>query len=146
MVMAVIAILFVSSAIVSVYSVASTNNIASGGNSTSVPFQLQNQTVAYTAEMTTFSEQMANSTLTASSTPSSALGSLGGGIGAITQAGTGAISLSFSSITILLGLVSTFGLSLVPLGVPPIVFVFGVLFISVGIVFAILAAVFKWWI
>jgi hypothetical protein len=146
MVMAVIALLFVSAAAVSIYSSALVNNLASGGSGTSVPFPLQNQTVAYTAQMTTFSQQLANGTDTAASTPSAGLGSLGGGIGAITSAGTGAISLSFSSITILLEMNSSFAVSLGPLGVPLIVFAFGVLYISVGITFAILASVFKWWI
>lgn len=145
MVMAVIALLFVSAAVVSIYSQALVNNLASGGSGTDIPFPLANQTAAYTAQMTTFSQQLSNSTETASSTPSAGLGSLGGGIGAITQAGTGAVSLSFSSITILLGMIASFAVSLGPLGVPPIVFAFGVLFVVVGITFAILAAVFKWW-
>jgi hypothetical protein len=145
-VMSVIAVLFIATAAVSIYAVALSNNLASGGSGTDVPFPLLNQTTAYTAQMNTFSEQMANSTLSAASTPSAGLGSLGGGIGAITQAGTGAVSLSFSSISILITMLSSFMVSLTPVGVPPIVFGFGILTVTVSIVFAILAAVFKWWI
>jgi hypothetical protein len=145
-VMAVIALLFVSAAVVSIYSSALANNILSGGTGTTVPFPLANQTDTWNTQMTTFSQQMANSTETAASAPSAGLGSIGGGIGAITTAGTGAISLSFGAISILLEMVSSFAVSLGPLGVPPIVFAFGVLTIAVGITFAILAAVFKWWI
>ena len=42
-------------------------------------------------------------------------------------------------------MIASFAVSLGPMGVPSIVFAFGVLFIVVGIAFAILAAVYKWW-
>ena len=145
MVMSLLTLLFVASAAVTVFSFALVNNIASGGTGTSVPFPLLNQTVAYTTEMTTYSSTLSNSTSQAATTPSASQSTLGGGIGAITQAGTAAISLSFNSIGMLITMITSVGTTLVPLGVPPIVFSFGVLFMVIGITFAILAAVFKWW-
>ena len=146
MIVGVIALLFVASVVVTIYSTALGNNIASGGSGTTVPFPLLNQTTAYNAQMTAFSQELSNSTSQAASQPSASLGSLGGGVGAITQAGTAAISLSFSSVGILITMITSMGVSLAPLGIPPIVFAFGITFITVTIVFAILAAVFKWWI
>jgi len=145
MVMSLLTLLFVASAITTIFSFALVNNIASGGTGTSVPFPLLNQTTAYTTEMTTYSQQLSNSTSQAASTPSASLSTLGGGVGAITQAGTAAVSLSFGSIGILITMITSVGSTLVPLGVPPIVFAFGILTIVISITFAILAAVFKWW-
>jgi hypothetical protein len=145
-VMAVIALLFVSAAVVTIYSSALSNNIASGGVGTTVPFPLAAQTDSWNAQMANFSQQLANQTETAAGQPSVGASAIGAGIGAVTTAGTGAISLSFGSITILLQMLSSFAVSLAPMGVPPIVFAFGVLSVSIGITFAILAAVFKWWI
>ena len=145
MVMSLLTLLFVASAITTIFSFALVNNVASGGTGTSVPFPLLNQTTAYTTEMTTYSQQLSNSTSQAASTPSASLSTLGGGVGAITQAGTAAISLSFGSIGILITMITSVGSTLVPLGVPPIVFAFGILTIVISITFAILAAVFKWW-
>jgi hypothetical protein len=96
--------------------------------------------------MTNYSQQLSNSTSQAASTPSATSATLGGGIGAITQAGTAAISLSFNSMGMLVTMITSMGTTLVPLGVPPIVFTFGILTIVIGIAFAILSAVFKWWI
>ena len=143
---ALLTLLLVATAAVTIFSFALTNNVESGGTGTSVPFPLLNQTTAYTTEMTTYSQQLSNSTYQASSVPSASQSTLGGGIGAITQAGTAAISLSFGSIGILITMISSVGTTLVPLGVPPIVFAFGILSIVIGITFAILGAVFKWWI
>jgi len=143
-VMSVVALLFVASAIVTVYSYAIVNNATNGGSGSSIPFPLMNQTVAYTAQMTQFSQQLSNSTESASTQPSASNAFTG--IGALSQAGTAAISLSFSSLSILITMIASVGTSLIPIGIPPIVFAFGVLSITIGLVFAILAAVFKWWI
>ena len=144
MVMTLIAVLFIASSIVTIYSVALTNNLNNGGSGESVPFPLINQTQAYTQQMDTFSRQLANGTETASTQPQG--GSIQGGIGAITTAGTGAVSLSFGALSILLAMIGSLGVTFSALGIPGIVAAFGIIAISVGIVFAILAAVFKWWI
>lgn len=146
MVMSLLTLLFVASAITTIFSFALVNNIASGGTGSSVPFPLLNQSVAYTASMTNYSQELTNSTSQAASTPSASLSTLGGGVGAITQAGTAAISLSFNSMGMLVTMITSMGTTLAPLGVPPIVFVFGILMIVISITFAILSAVFKWWI
>ena len=144
MIMSLLTLLFVASAIVTVFSFALVNNIASGGTGASVPFPLLNQTTAYTTDMTTYSQQLSNSTSQAATTPSASQSTLGGGIGAITQAGTAAISLSFNSIGMLVTMIASVETSLSP-WVPPIVFAFGKLMIIISIAFAILAGVFKWW-
>ena len=146
MVMSLLTLLFVASAIVTVFSFALVNNIASGGTGTSVPFPLLNQSIAYTNSMTTYSQELSNSTSQAATTPSASLSTLGGGVGAITQAGTAAISLSFNSMGMLVTMITSIGTTLTPLGVPPIVFAFGILMVVISITFAILGAVFKWWI
>jgi hypothetical protein len=145
MVMGLLALLFVASAITTIFSFALVNNIANGGTGASVPFPLLNQTTAYTTDMTTYSQELSNATSQASTTPSASQSTLGGGIGAITQAGTAAISLSFNSMGMLVTMITSMGTTLAPLGVPPIVFDFGILTIVISITFAILAAVFKWW-
>jgi hypothetical protein len=145
-VMFLLAILFIATATVTIFSTALTNNIANGGSGSTVPFPLQNQTAGYNAQMTQYSQQLSNSTSQAASSPSSSLSTIGGGVGAITQAGTAAISLSFNSMGILLMMITSIQTSLVPLGIPAVVFAFGTLAIVVGVTFAILAAVFKWWI
>ena len=142
MVMSLLTVLFVAASTATVFSFAMTNNVESGGSGDSVSFPLMNQTAAYTTQMETYSQQLSNSTSQAAATPSASLG----GIGAIGQAGSAAISLSFSSIGILITMISSIGTTLIPMGVPGIVFAFGTLSIIIGITFAILAAVFKWWI
>lgn len=142
-VFAVLALLFITSGMTFIFSNAIINNVASGGNA-STTFPLLNQSIGFTNNMTIYSQQLANGTNTAAGVTSSpAL--LGGGIGAITTAGTGAISLAFNSVFILLGMLSTMGATVVPLGVPGIVVTYGLLFIVIGVVFSILAGVFKWW-
>ena len=147
-VMAVIALLFVATVSISIYSTALVNNVASGGNSTNTSFPLLNQTKGYTEQMTNFSNDLAKSTYAASNTQDW-VGALVGGIGAITQTGTGAIALTFSSINIMLGmmlsLTPTLGMIGIPSWIAGFVVGFGMLAISVSIVFAVLAAVYKWW-
>ena len=145
-VMGIVALLFMASASVTIFSYAMVNNIANGGGGTDIPFPLLNQTTAYTEQMNTYAQQLSNSTSQAATTPSASLSTLGGGVGAITQAGTAAISLAFNSLSIVVTLIASAGATLTPIGIPPIVFVFGVISITIGIVFAILSAVFKWWI
>lgn len=146
-VMAVIAILFVSTAMVTIFSTALVNNAANGGNSTNTSFPLMNATQGFTNKMTNFSNDLAKSTYSAGTTQDW-VSSLTGGIGAITQAGTGAISLVFSSINIMIDILLLLPATLTMIGIPGINFVvgFGILSITVGIVFAILAALYKWWI
>ena len=144
-VMGLLTVLFVATATVSLYSFALTNNTNNGGSGTTISFPLQNQIAGYKAQMNNYSSQLANATMSASDAPSASLSSIGG-IGALTTAGTAAISLSFSAVGILITMVASVGVSLVPLGIPDFVFGFGILGIAIGIIFAILAAVFKWWI
>lgn len=141
-VMSLVALLFVATACVTVFSSALVNNVASGGTGTSVPFPLMNQSVAYTSQMTNFSAQLSNSTLAVSTQPDAA--NAFAGLLATSQAATAAVSLSFSSMTMLLSMIASVGVSLVPIGVPPIVFAFGALMIVITVAFAILQAVFKW--
>lgn len=143
-VISVIMILFVATASVTMYSTALVNNIANGGNSTNTSFPLLNQTQSYTEQMTNFSNDLAKSTYSAGSTQDW-VSALTGGIGAITQAGTGAISLTFSSINIMISMLTSLIPTLGMVGIPPFVIGFGILSITVGIVFAILAALYKWW-
>jgi hypothetical protein len=144
-VMSVIAILFVATASVTMYSTALVNNIANGGNSTNTSFPLLNQTALYTAQMTNYSNDLAKSTYAAGTTQDW-VGSLMGGIGTITQAGTGAISLTFSAINIMISILTSLVPTLGMIGIPSFILGFGLLSITVGIVFAILAALYKWWI
>lgn len=144
--MGLIAVLFVATSITSIYAIAISNNLQNGGGGATTPFNLLNQTEGYSARMQTFSNQMANGTMTAASTPPAAGGAVAGGIGAIAQAGTSAISLSADALGILLSLIGAFIVSLGWFSIPPALIGFGVLAISVGMIFAILAAVFKWWI
>lgn len=141
-VMGLLTIMFVAASAVTIFSFAMTNNVANGGSGETVPFPLINQTEAYTSQMTTYSQQLSNSTLAVSTQPDAA--NAFAGLLATSQAATSAISLSFSSLSILLTIVASIGVSLIPLGVPPLVFAFGALMLVVVVVFAILTAVFKW--
>lgn len=142
-VMGVVALLFMASASVTIFGFALANNAASGGAGTDVPFPLLNQTEVFTAQVTEYSQQLSNSTQSASSQPSASNAFTG--IGALSQAGTAAISLSFNMMGILLAMIASVGASLTPIGIPPIVTVFAIISVTIGIVYAILAAVFKWW-
>jgi len=141
-VVGLIAILFIATASVTIFSNALTNNVASGGDGTTVPFPLQNQTTAFNSKMTTYSSQLANQTLDVSTQPDAA--NAFAGLLATSQAASTAISLAFDASGILFTLVASAGVSLVPLGVPAILFAFGALMVGVIVTFAILAAVFKW--
>lgn len=143
-VLALVATLFIATVAVSIYSTALTNNVASGGTS-SPSFPLLNETQGYTDQMTNFSNDLAKATYAASSTQDWTTAFVGG-IGAIVQAGTGAIALTFSSIKILIGMMSSLIPTLGMMGIPGFVIGFGILAIAVSIVFAILAALYKWWI
>lgn len=141
-VMGVLTILFIATASVTVFSFALTNNISNGGSGSTVSFPLINQTAAYSAEMTNYSAQLSNSTAELAIKPDAA--NAFSGLVATTQAATSAVSLSFSSMSMLLTMIASVGVSLVPLGVPSAVVAFGALMITVTVAFAILAAVFKW--
>lgn len=143
-VMTVVALLFVATASVTIYSTALINNVANGGNSTTPEFALLNQTQGYTDQMSNFSTDLAKSTYAASSTQDWTT-ALVSGIGAITQAGTGAIALTFSSIKIMIGMVGSMGPLMGSFGIPGWVQGFAIMSITIGIVFAILAALYKWW-
>jgi len=143
-VMSVVALLFIATASVTIYSTALVNNIANGGNSTGTQFLLLDQTQNFTNQMSNFSDDLAKSTYAASSTQDWTT-ALVAGIGAITQAGAGANALTFSSINILIGMTSAIGPVAANVGVPGWVMGFGILSITIGIVFAILAALYKWW-
>lgn len=143
-VMSALALLFVASAAVSIFSFAVVNNVKNGGDGGTVAFPLLNQTAVYTSQMENYAQQLSNATQSASTQPAAANAFTG--IGALSQAGTAAISLAFDSLGMLLLMIGSLGISLIPIGVPPIVMAFGIISLTVGMVFAILAAVFKWWI
>jgi hypothetical protein len=143
-VMAVLAIVFVSVVSVSIYSSALTNNLASGGSGTNMSFALLNQSAAYQEQMQNFSKDFSKSTSQAASTQTTGWDTLSGGIGMITQAGTGAISLTLGSMGVLITMLGSLA-DMSALGIPPVVSTFGIIFVTLSIVFAVLAAVFKWW-
>ena len=144
-VMAVIAILFVATVSVSVYSTALAHNVANGGNSTNTAFPMLNQTQAFTNRMSNFSTGLSKSTYAASSTQDW-VSALAGGIGAITQAGTGAISLTFGAIGVLIDMMMSLMFNSTMFGIPGWVITFGIMAITTSIVFAVLGALYKWWI
>ena len=114
-VMATIFLLFAATAMVTIYGTALVNYTNNGGNSTSTSFPLLNQTQGYTTQMDTFAQQLSNTTLSAADQPSA---SNAFGIGALATIGTGAISLAFSTVTILIGMISSAGASLTAMGIP----------------------------
>lgn len=116
---------------------------AMNGNYTSAPdFPMASQVANYTATSNAMSSSLANATSESAASPNPANTF---GLGAIGQAAAQAITLTFSSLGMMLAMVSSTQAALAFI-IPPWIFTFGMIFITLIMVFAILAAVFKWWI
>ena len=128
-----------------IFSVGVTNNLASGGVGSSAEFPLANQTTIYTQQMSEFSSSVANATSDAGNQPAAA--DAFSGISELSQAGAQAATLSFSSLSMFITLIGSIQTTLIMVGIPPFVFTFAIIFISIGVVFAMLTAIFgigKW--
>ena len=143
MVLTLVFVLLVGTALVSMYSVAVVNNVANGG--VGAPDNNLNQTIAnYTAKMDTFKTTFTNATDAAGTAP--VTDSASTAIGALSTAGAAAISVTWDSLGMMLGLLTTSANTVSFLGIPSYVLGYGLVFITLIMGFAILAAVFKWWI
>jgi hypothetical protein len=142
-VITVIVILFIAAGSSSIFSIAMGNNVANGGVGQTIPFPLLNQTSTYNAQMTNMTNSMAEGTANMGS--AATLSNAATGLGVLSQAGTQTILLAFSSLGILLGMIGSIALTLTAIGVPSFVFAFGFMLVSALLVFALLKAVFKWW-
>ena len=141
-IVSVVFLLFIATAFVSMYSSAVQNNITNGGSGETVPFPLLNQTAAYTARMNNFSATMANATINAADSPTASTG----GLGVVTQVGAQALTLSIDSLGMLIGMISATMQTLGFFGLPPFVYAFGILAISVTFIYVLAGVVLKWWI
>ena len=142
MILTLVFTLFVATAMIAMYSVAVSNSVANGGSGVS-DNALNASLTNYTNKLDTFQQVFANSTQSAAEAP--ATESPTAGIGSLATAGAAAVSVTWDSLGIMLGLISTSITTLAPLGVPAYVSGFGLVFVTLIMGFAILAAVFKWW-
>ena len=132
-------VLLVATVAVQIYAQAATN----GGYTNAPNFPMSAQIANYSAQTTNLTSSLATGTSSAASAPTAANAFTG--IGALSQAGAQAITLTFSSLGMMLSMVVDAQMALGFI-IPPWVFGFGIISVSLVMVFAILAAVFKWWI
>ena len=143
MVLTLVFVLLVATAMMSMYSVSITNNVANGGGG--VPDNNLNQTIwNYSSKLDTFKNTFTNATDAAGTAP--VTDSSATAIGALSTAGAAAISVTWDSLGMMLGLLTTSANTVSFLGIPSYVLGYGLVFITLLMGFAILAAVFKWWI
>jgi len=138
MVIGFIFVLLVATVCVQIYAQAS----VTGGYTNAPDFPLASQIENYTADTNLMSQSLANGTSSTAST--STASNAFTGIGALSQAGSQAVSLTFASLGMMLSMIVSVQTAMAFI-IPPWVFGFGLIFVSLMMVFAILAAVFKWW-
>ena len=138
MVVGFVFVLLVTTISVQIYAQAATN----GGYTSAPTFPLSSQIANYTANTQNLTSSLANGTSSAAALPNP---SNAFGMGAIGQAGAQAITLTFESLGMMLSMIASAQTALGFI-IPPWIFGFGIIFVSMLMVFAILAAVFKWWI
>lgn len=114
------------------------------GGYTAVSFPLAGEIQQYSNQTTQFSQTLANSTEATMKTPS-VIDPLTG-FSTLTTAGAQAVGLTFSSLGIMVDIITMSAQTLTTMfGVPMWMFGFGILFLSILTTLIILGAVFKWW-
>lgn len=139
MVVAFIFVLLVTTVAVQIYAQAASN----GGYTNSPAFPLSAQVANYTNRTYALTQSLSAGTSNVSAAPVASNVFTGIG-GQTTQAGVQAVSLTFDSLGMMLSMIAT-SQSALGFIIPPWVFGYGLIFVSLIMVFAILAAVFKWW-
>ena len=115
------------------------------GGYTAVSFPLAGKIQQYSNQTTQFSQTLANSTEATMKTPS-VIDPLTG-FSTLTTAGAQAVGLTFSSLGIMVDIITMSATTLTTMfGVPMWMFGFGILFISILVTLVILGAVFKWFV